>query len=99
MREQTCGYRWSHDATGDLDVQRRPDPRRGEQERVAGSAAGRGATPAPAIRTRRQATTPGGVHVVRADGSGRFTKNTISRATWWAIGTKTGGEVVSADQF
>jgi len=34
-----------------------------------------------------------------ADGSVRFVKNTISFATWWAIGTKAGGEVVSSDAY
>jgi prepilin-type processing-associated H-X9-DG protein len=41
----------------------------------------------------------GGVNVLMADGSVRFIKDSIARATWWAIGTKAGGETVSADQF
>ena len=42
---------------------------------------------------------PGGVNVCFSDGSVRFIKDTIDRRTWWAIGTKAGGEVVSADQY
>jgi hypothetical protein len=34
-----------------------------------------------------------------ADGSVRFIKDTIAPATWWAIGTKDQGEVVSGDAF
>jgi prepilin-type processing-associated H-X9-DG protein len=42
---------------------------------------------------------PGGVNVGFADGSVRFVKSTISPQTWWALGTRAGGEVVSSDQY
>jgi prepilin-type processing-associated H-X9-DG protein len=42
---------------------------------------------------------PGGVNVAMADGSVRFIKDTVNLETWWAVGTRSGGEVVSADQF
>lgn len=42
---------------------------------------------------------PGGVNLALMDGSVRFIKNTISLPAWWAIGTRAGGEVVSADQY
>jgi prepilin-type N-terminal cleavage/methylation domain-containing protein/prepilin-type processing-associated H-X9-DG protein len=42
---------------------------------------------------------PGGVNIGFADGSVRFIKDTISQQTWWAIGTRNGAEVVSADQY
>jgi prepilin-type processing-associated H-X9-DG protein len=41
----------------------------------------------------------GGVNVAFLDGSVRFIKSTINPVTWWAIATKAGGEVVSADQL
>ena len=41
----------------------------------------------------------GGVNAVYADGSTRFVKNTVNRKTWWAISTRAGNEVVSADAF
>jgi prepilin-type processing-associated H-X9-DG protein len=42
---------------------------------------------------------PGGVNVLMADGSVRFVKNTINQATWWALGTRANGEVISADTY
>ena len=42
---------------------------------------------------------PGGVNVLFADGSTHFVKNTINYITWWALGTKAGNEVISADQY
>ena len=42
---------------------------------------------------------PGGVNLCLADGSVRFIKNTIGLQTWWALGTRDGGEVISADQY
>jgi prepilin-type N-terminal cleavage/methylation domain-containing protein/prepilin-type processing-associated H-X9-DG protein len=42
---------------------------------------------------------PGGVNVSFLDGSVKFVKDTVNQATWWAIATKAGGEVVSADSF
>ena len=41
----------------------------------------------------------GGVNVGFLDGSVKFVKETVSQTTWWAIATKAGGEVVSADSF
>jgi prepilin-type N-terminal cleavage/methylation domain-containing protein/prepilin-type processing-associated H-X9-DG protein len=42
---------------------------------------------------------PGGVNVALADGSVRFVKSTVNPMTWWALGTRSGGEVTSADSF
>ena len=42
---------------------------------------------------------PGGVNVMMADGSVRFVKNSISMNTWWALGTRANGEVVSSDSY
>ena len=39
----------------------------------------------------------GGVNVLNADGSSRFVKDSIALSTWWALGTRAGGEVLSAD--
>jgi len=46
-----------------------------------------------------QSNHSGGGNVMMADGSVRFVKDSISWATWWAIGTKAGGEVVDAASF
>ena len=40
---------------------------------------------------------PGGVNALMADGSVRFIKNTINMQTWWALGTRAGGEIVSSN--
>ena len=41
----------------------------------------------------------GGVNVLFSDGSVKFVKNTINQATWWALGTRAGGEIVSSDSY
>jgi prepilin-type processing-associated H-X9-DG protein len=42
---------------------------------------------------------PGGVNAMMGDGSVRFMKDSIDLQTWWALGTRAGGEVVSADSY
>ncbi|WP_435018176.1 DUF1559 domain-containing protein [Tundrisphaera sp. TA3] len=42
---------------------------------------------------------PGGVNILMGDGSVKFVKNTINQTTWWALGSKAGGEVISADAY
>jgi len=42
---------------------------------------------------------PGGVNVAMADGSVRFIKDTVNVQTWWGLGTRAGGEVISSDAY
>ena len=42
---------------------------------------------------------PGGVNCAFADGSVHFIKNSIAPQTWWALGTRNVGEVVSSDAY
>ena len=42
---------------------------------------------------------PGGVNMLIGDGSVHFIKNSVSVQTWRALGTRNGGEVVSADAY
>jgi prepilin-type processing-associated H-X9-DG protein len=42
---------------------------------------------------------PGGCNVAMADGSVRFLKSSMQMQVVWYLGTKSGGEVVSADQY
>jgi prepilin-type processing-associated H-X9-DG protein len=42
---------------------------------------------------------PGGVNVLMADGSVRFVKDSINQYTWWSMGTRGNGEVISADSY
>ena len=42
---------------------------------------------------------PGGVNVLLADGAVRFIKESIGQRTWWALGTRAGGEVISESDY
>jgi len=42
---------------------------------------------------------PGGANFLFADGSVHFLKSSISMKTYWALGTKANGEVVSSDSY
>jgi prepilin-type N-terminal cleavage/methylation domain-containing protein len=42
---------------------------------------------------------PGGVNEAFSDGSVRFIKSSIGYQPWWALGTRAGGEVISADSY
>ena len=42
---------------------------------------------------------PGVVNVLFCDGSTRAIKSSIANTVWWALGTKAGGEVISADAY
>jgi prepilin-type processing-associated H-X9-DG protein len=42
---------------------------------------------------------PGGVNVLFCDGSVKFIKSTVNLNTWWALGSRAGGEVISSDQY
>jgi prepilin-type processing-associated H-X9-DG protein len=41
----------------------------------------------------------GGVNVLFADGSTKFIKSTVNNTTWWALGSRAGNEVISADAY
>jgi prepilin-type processing-associated H-X9-DG protein len=42
---------------------------------------------------------PGGVNVCMADGSVKFVKDSIDHKVWMGLGTRSGGEVISADAY
>ena len=42
---------------------------------------------------------PGGMNVLAGDGSVRFVKNSVFVPVWRAFGSRSGGEVVSADAY
>jgi len=52
-----------------------------------------------AEHTRADSYHPGGVNALFADGSVRFIKDSINVITWMALGTRAGGEVISADSY
>ena len=41
----------------------------------------------------------GGANVCMADGHVQFMKSTVSMQTWWSLGTRANGEVVSSDSY
>jgi prepilin-type N-terminal cleavage/methylation domain-containing protein/prepilin-type processing-associated H-X9-DG protein len=41
----------------------------------------------------------GGVNALFADGSVHFIKSSINQRTWWSLGTRANGEVLSADSY
>jgi prepilin-type N-terminal cleavage/methylation domain-containing protein/prepilin-type processing-associated H-X9-DG protein len=42
---------------------------------------------------------PGGANVLFADGSVHFIKSSVAITTWWQLGTRMNGEVVSSDSY
>ncbi len=42
---------------------------------------------------------PGGVNMMMGDGSARFIKDSVNLITWRALGTRNGGEAISADSY
>ncbi len=42
---------------------------------------------------------PGGANVLFTDGSVKFIKDTVNMNTYWGLGTRSGGEVVSSDAY
>jgi prepilin-type processing-associated H-X9-DG protein len=42
---------------------------------------------------------PGGVNVAFCDGSVKFIKDSINMTTWRGLGSRSGGEVISADSY
>ncbi|MFO0954111.1 MAG: DUF1559 domain-containing protein [Isosphaeraceae bacterium] len=52
----------------------------------------------PAVKAAR-GNHPGGVNVLFCDGHVQFVKDTVSLASWRALSTRNGGEVISADSF
>jgi prepilin-type processing-associated H-X9-DG protein len=55
--------------------------------------------PPSRIMTVANSRHPGGVNLGLADGSVRFAKSTVNLPSWRALGTRNGGEVLSADSF
>jgi prepilin-type N-terminal cleavage/methylation domain-containing protein/prepilin-type processing-associated H-X9-DG protein len=58
-----------------------------------------GCGPDDAIFSNAQSNHTGGVNVLFADGSVKFIKDSIAMPTWFALGTKANGEVISSDSY
>ena len=59
----------------------------------ASNALGRGST------QNANSNHPGGANFLFADGSVHFLKSSINIKTYWALGTKANGEVISSDSY
>ena len=59
----------------------------------------KGADSILSVTTAARSRHPGGVNVGMADGSVRFFKDSISLATWRALSSTRGGEIVSSDAY
>ena len=44
-------------------------------------------------------THPGGANLLFGDGSVHFIKSSVAYRTYWALGTRAGGEVISSDSY
>ena len=53
----------------------------------------------PAGAAAANSNHPGGVNLGLTDGSVRFIKDSVSLQTWWALGSRNVGEVVSSDSY
>jgi prepilin-type N-terminal cleavage/methylation domain-containing protein/prepilin-type processing-associated H-X9-DG protein len=49
--------------------------------------------------TNANSNHPGGANVMMADGHCQFIKSSISMQTWWQLGTRANGEVISSDNY
>ena len=49
--------------------------------------------------TNASSNHPGGANYAFADGSVKFIKNTISMMTYWSLGSRNGGEILSSDSY
>jgi prepilin-type N-terminal cleavage/methylation domain-containing protein/prepilin-type processing-associated H-X9-DG protein len=91
------GWRWSNGGFGFATFNTVQQP----NDTVGGCANGStpGAWPDGCWTVGAASAHPGGVNTLMTDGSVHFVKSTIGLNIWWALGTKAGGEVISADQY
>ena len=100
--QTTRGIKWLYGAPGhSLYNQRRPpndlryDCRGGLPHSDKSAADWQNLSLNVAARSRH----PGGVNALFCDGHVQFVKNSVNPASWQALGSRDGGEVVSADAF
>ncbi len=58
-----------------------------------------GCGPDDATFSNAQSNHPGGVNTLFADGSVKFIKDSNNQQTWFALGTRANGEVISSDSY
>ena len=102
MTDDAFGAQWllSMDyAVGEQRLHPRDDPQRHLLHRHAGLRHLRRSWGGVGAAITATSNHPGGVNVGFADGSVKFIKDSVNLQTWWALGSRNGGEVISADQY
>jgi prepilin-type N-terminal cleavage/methylation domain-containing protein/prepilin-type processing-associated H-X9-DG protein len=93
------GYRWASASEGSLfNVAQTPNDKQFPfnvcRPQCSANCSDNGSISLPATSLH-----PGGVNALMCDGSVKFVKETISRPTWWALGSRAKGEIISADSY
>jgi len=94
------GYRWAHGITGYSMFNTVQTPN--DSKYTFGACrldGGPNNYPDDGFTWASSSAHPGGVNTLFGDGSVKFIKSTIDRKTWWTLGTRSGGEVISADAY
>jgi prepilin-type N-terminal cleavage/methylation domain-containing protein/prepilin-type processing-associated H-X9-DG protein len=100
-KENQKGFRWCQD-DGGFGLFNTIIPPNSGQYLFAWCAMGRSSTSSNASDGMYQGSSsnhPGGANFLLADGSVRFLKASISLTTYWALGSKANGEVLSSDSY
>ncbi len=109
---QACNQVWTNGSGGKIDKQRGENwahgcmamtlfntiatPNAYNEEWTHCSSVGSGALSA---LSNADSYHPGGVNALTADGSVKFIKDSVAMRTWWSLGTRQGGEVISSDSY
>jgi prepilin-type N-terminal cleavage/methylation domain-containing protein/prepilin-type processing-associated H-X9-DG protein len=95
------GFRWAED-DGGFSMFNTIVPPTSTQYPFAWCALGRSSSSSNASDGAYQCSSsnhPGGANFLFCDGSVRFLKSTVAIKTYWALGTKANGEVISSDAY
>ncbi|MFO0952918.1 MAG: DUF1559 domain-containing protein [Isosphaeraceae bacterium] len=108
---QQCAQAWNDPGTGFIDQQRGENWAHGSMAMAMFNTiaepnvyndtwthCGRNAS-SRAVLSNADSYHPGGVNCTMADGSVKFIKDSVNRRTWMSLGTRAGGEVISADSY
>jgi prepilin-type N-terminal cleavage/methylation domain-containing protein/prepilin-type processing-associated H-X9-DG protein len=102
MFQATKGVRWNYGAPGhSMYNHRRPpnDPRADCRGGLPHSIRSDPLWSALSLNVVPRSKHPGGVNALVADGHVQFIKNSIGVTVWQGLGSRNGGEVISADAF